>query len=236
MKGRRAKILVFALFIFFCLIMGNLPEVKSRLTIAWLNGQINILHDIFNRPYYGAALFLLGTVIVILLQIPGMIMVVLAALVYGLGKAFLLTMIACNLGMILTFLIARYFLQDYFVPKLEKSVLSRFTGKVREHGLVVMLFLRITLWMFPPMNWLMAATGIKTRDYIIGTLVGLAPIILALQVTIKKLQSIRSLSELMQPEIIILMGLLVSGLILVVWIRKRYLSPTSSASHEITDS
>ncbi len=236
MKSHRLKLIVFGLLICLCLIIGNLPEVKSRLTIAWMNAQINTLHDIFNRPYYGPALFLLTTVVVILLQIPGMIMVVLAPLVYGIVKAFVLTIIACNIGMILTFLIGRYLLQDYFAPKLEKSVLNRFTGKTGQNGLMVMLFLRTTLWMFPPMNWLMAATGIKTRDYIIGTVIGVAPMILAVQLTIKKLQSIRSLSELVQPEIIILMGLLVTGLIIVALVRKKYFSTESSEGHERTHS
>lgn len=232
-RTNRIKLIVFAFIIGICITIGALPVVREHLTIDWINAQFDTLDEILNRSY-GPALYVLGTVIVILLQIPGMVPVILAPLVYGLVEAFLLSMLAANIGMIVTFLVARYFLRDYFAPKLEKSRLNRFTRHLETNGIMVMCFLRIALWMLPPMNWLLGATNIKIRDYIIGNVIGLAPIIFGLQLAINRIQSIHTFWDLLQPETIAVITVFIAFLLVVVWIRKRYFSTRESQFQEET--
>jgi uncharacterized membrane protein YdjX (TVP38/TMEM64 family) len=226
-RASRRKLFVFALIIGTCLVIGIVLIVKGYLTMGWVNDQIDTLEDVLNRPY-GPVLYLIGTVAFILLQIPGIVPVVLGALVYGLGEAFILTMIGINIGITGTFLLARYFLRDYFAPKLERSRFHRFTRRLETNGIITMTFLRIGLWMFPPMNWAIGATNIKIRDYIIGCVIGLAPIIFAIQLTTKKLQSIQSTRDLLQPETIAVVLGFVVFLIAVLLIRRRYFSAEES--------
>ena len=226
-KASRRKLYVFALIIVTCLIIGIVLIVKGYLTIEWVNDQIDMLEDVLNRPY-GPVLYIIGTVAFILLQIPGIVPVVLGALVYGLGEAFVLTMIGVNVGVIGTFLLARYFLRDYFAPKLQRSRFSRFTRRLETDGYVTMIFLRVALWMLPPMNWAIGATDMKIKDYIIGSLIGLAPIIFAVQLTTRKLQSVQSSRDLLQPETIAVILGFVAFLIVVLLIRRRYFSSKES--------
>jgi len=219
----RTKLIVFAVIIGVCIITGSVLIAKGYLTIGWVNAQFDSLTDILNRSY-GPFLFVLGTIIFILLQIPGVVPVILAPLIYGLPEAFLLTMVGINIGMIVTFLVARYFLHDHFAPKLENSRFGRFTKQLEKNGIFTMTFLRIVLWMFPPMNWLIGATNVRIRDYIIGNLIGLAPIIFIIQLTTKRLQSINSFWDLLQPETIGVIFALIIILIAIMWVRKRYFS------------
>ena len=217
----RKKLVIFALIICICLIIGSLLIARGYLTIEWVNAQIDTLEEVLNRPY-GPALYVLGSIVFIVHQILGVVPVILAALAYGSAKAFLLSMVAVNIGILGTFLVARYFLRDYFAPKLARSRLNRFTKHLETNGILAMCFLRIVLWMFPPMNWLLGATNIKIRDYIIGSIIGLAPIIFAIQLVVKKLQSINSFWDLLQPETIAVVSAFIAFLLVVVWIRRRY--------------
>ena len=114
----RKKLVIFVLIICICLIIGSLLVVRGYLTIEWVNAQLGTLEEVLNRPY-GPALYVLGTIVFIVLQILGVVPVILAALAYGSAKAFILSMVAVNIGILGTFLVARYFLRDYFAPKLE---------------------------------------------------------------------------------------------------------------------
>jgi uncharacterized membrane protein YdjX (TVP38/TMEM64 family) len=228
--GRR-RIIIFALIICLLLATGGVLIAKGYLTIEWLNDKLDTLEETLNRPY-GPVLYVLGTIVFIGLQIPGVVPVILAPLVYGLAESFFLTMIGVNIGMIATFLAARYFLRDYLAPKLEKGRLHRFTRHLETNGILTMSFLRIALWMFPPMNWAIGATNIRIRDYIIGNIIGLAPIIFAIQLVTYRLKSIDSVVDLLRPESIgVILGF-VAFLIVVAWTRRRYMSTGESRSRE----
>jgi phospholipase D1/2 len=229
--AHRKKLIIFAVIIILCVIIGNLPVVREHLTITWINDQFDSLNEVLNRSY-GPLLYILGTVIIILFQIPGIVPVILAPLTYGLAEAFILSMIGVNVGMIATFLVARYFLRDYFAPKLKKSRLNRFSRHLETNGILSMCFLRVTLWMFPPMNWLIGATNIKIRDYIIGNILGLAPVIFAFELAVKRLQSVRSFWDLLRPETIAVILSFVVFLIAVAWIRRRYFPTKDAQLHE----
>ena len=226
-RDNRKKVIAFALIIGVCVIIGSVLIAKGYLTIDWVNAQFDTLTEILNRSY-GPVLYILGTIAFILLQIPGVVPVILAPLVYSFWEAFLLTMIGVNIGMIATFLVARYFLRDYFAPKLEGSRLGRFTKHIENNGIMTMTFLRVILWMFPPMNWMIGATNIKIRDYIIGNLIGLAPIIFAIQLATKRVQSIDSFWDVLQPETIGVIFAIIVILIAIIWIRRKYFSPSES--------
>ena len=230
-KTNRKKVIAFALIIGVCIIIGSVLIAKGYLTIGWVNDQFDTLTDVLNRSY-GPVLYVIGTVAFILLQIPGVVPVILAPLVYSLGEAFILTMIGVNIGMIATFLVARYSLRDHFAPKLEKSRIGSLTRQLETNGILTMTFLRVVLWMFPPMNWLIGATNIKIKDYIIGNIIGLAPIIFAIQLATKRIQSIDSFWDLLQPETIGVMFAIIVILIVVILIRRKYFSSNESQFHE----
>lgn len=230
-KTGRRKLIIFASVICICLTIGIVLIVKGYLTIEWVNAQLDTLEDLLNRPY-GPLLYVLGTFAFIMLQILGVVPVILGPLVYDQPQAFFLTLIGVNIGMITTFLVARYFLRDYFAPKLEQSRLNRFTRHLETNGITTMIFLRLALWMLPPLNWAIGATNIKIRDYIIGSLIGLTPIILAVHLAVSRLKTINSARDLLRPETIIVLLVFVVFLIMVVWIRRRYFSEKAPRFHE----
>ncbi len=227
----RKRVIAFVAILCVCVIVAFLPPVREHLTMDWVNAQFGAIDETLNRSY-GPPIFMAGTFLVIMLQIPGVVPVIVGPLVYGLGEAFFYTMIGVNVGMIATFLVARYFLRDYFAPRLETGRFRRLTGQLQSNGILAMTLLRVALWMFPPMNWLVGATNIRIRDYVIGNIIGLAPVIFALQLTVSRLQSVRSFWDLLRPETIGVLLAFVIFVLLVFWIRRKYFPTREPGSLE----
>jgi phospholipase D1/2 len=223
-KANSLKVVAFAAFLAVCFGLANIPGVRERLTLEWINAQINAIAQILNRPY-GPAIFIGLSILILLLHMPGLLMVVVGALVYGPVAAFAWSWIGANLGTAATFFIARYLLRDYFKPKLDRSFMKNFLGRLEKNGIFLMSFMRVLMFMFPPLNWLMGASDIRARDYMIGNMLGLAPIVLCVQLAVRKMKTIRSTSDLFNFETVsVIIGFLVVVFI-VAQLRKKYLPP-----------
>jgi len=211
---------IFLAIVVLCTIVAYLPPVRSRISLEEINAQLAALSEIANRSY-GPPVFILGAIVLILVQLPGLIPVVVAGLVYGLGEAFLYSIIACSLGVTATFLIARFFLRDYFRPKLAKSFLGHAVERLEGSGILGMCLLRLVLVMTPPMNWMLGATNIKVRDYLIGTIIGLSPVILAVLLVVQKLKSVQSIRDIWQPEVIAAIAVLAALTAAILLVRRK---------------
>lgn len=193
-----------------CFVAANLPSVKDKISFDTINTQKEAIIELANGTW-GPFIFIGATVLFILVQLPGMIMVVVAGLVYNFWEAFFYSLAGTLIGTTLSFLIARFFLRDYFRPKLERSTLRGQLEFIEKNGFVAVFFLRFILVIAPPLNWLLGSTNIKTRDYVVGTFAALIPIIGAMLLAVKRLKTIRSKSDLLQPEVI---GIIVGFLLL----------------------
>jgi uncharacterized membrane protein YdjX (TVP38/TMEM64 family) len=76
-----------------------------------------------------------------------------------------------------TFLLARWVLRDAF----QRALTTRFAGlraldeRLDRHGFLTMLILRFVLFLAPPLNWAIGATGVRVHHYVAGTALGVIP-------------------------------------------------------------
>jgi uncharacterized membrane protein YdjX (TVP38/TMEM64 family) len=222
--------LIFVAFIATCFAIANLPVVSGQLTLEAVNAKVGWLSEMANSPY-GPILYIAISIVVIMLQVPGLLTVAVAGLVYGFWEALIYSMIASTIGLSGSFLIARFLLRDYFLPKLEKSFLARFLPFLKSGGLGAMVVLRLLFSMAPPLNWLMGATSVRTRDYILGTFLGLIPIVTVVLLMVRKLRTIQSMNDLWQPEVLIIMGAIVALGVSVFLLRVRMMKKKQGASN-----
>jgi len=113
------------------------------------------------------------------LRIPGSIFIILAAVVFGKLPAIIYSFIAITAGASLTFFVARFFLRDT-VSKMEIRGVKGLNEKIAERGFLTVLFLRLVFVLMPPLNWVLGITKVKYRDYLLGTLLGVAPAVFTL--------------------------------------------------------
>lgn len=228
----RIKLIVFVLFILLCAVLANLPEVRDNLSFEAVNAHLQTLEDVANSPI-GPLLFILAFILIILMQMPGMIMVVVGGLVYKPLPGILLSLLGANIGTCITFLMARFFLRDFFAPKLEKSFLAKYADHLETHGIFTMIILRMIMAMAPMVSWMAGISKLSTRDYLIGNAIGLFPMIFLITFMVNRLRSISSMSDLLSLETLFLF-ILFMVVVTAVFILKNKLKSGNSAKRVLS--
>ena len=109
------------------------------------------------------------------LMFPGLILSLAGGLAFGPLWGTMYTVFAATIGACGAFWVARIMGRG-FVEKLAKGRLKTFDDSVAEHGLKVMLFLRLVpVFPFNALNYASGVSQMRFVDYLIGTLIGIIP-------------------------------------------------------------
>jgi len=109
------------------------------------------------------------------LMFPGSILSLAGGLAFGPIWGTIYTVLGATIGACGAFWVARIMGRG-FVEKLAKGKLKTFDDSAAEHGIQVMLFLRLVpLFPFNVLNYAAGLSKIRFMDYLIGTLVGIIP-------------------------------------------------------------
>ncbi len=113
-----------------------------------------------------------------LLILPTMFFNIFAGYLYGIGWGYLLSITGMSIGMICSFYAARYLFQDDFHKKFgDSKIVSEINRWTKKRPLLTVIFFRI-FFIFPynMQNVAYGLTKISAKDYIIGSIIGVAPI------------------------------------------------------------
>lgn len=143
--------------------------------------------DIFNSFIFliensdkatAALLLIVGKIISGIFFLPGTPLTILAGVVLGSWVGTGVAIVGNVLGATLAFLLARYILKKYVQEKILPKYpnLKKYEEELFEKGFYTVLFLRlIPLFPFNALNFLLAVTKVKFKDYFLGTLIGIVP-------------------------------------------------------------
>lgn len=110
--------------------------------------------------------------------LPGTPVTIAGGVIFGKFLGTIYTIIGATLGATIAFIAARAlgesFVEDLLKKKYKK--LYEYDKKIQRNGLAVVLFLRfVPLFPFNGLNFALGLTKVKTRDFILGTAVGIIP-------------------------------------------------------------
>ncbi len=115
-----------------------------------------------------------------LVVFPYSITVILGGSLFGEYLGFTYNMIATFICASIAFFIGRYAGKD-IVAKLLKGKIDKYDLKVEKHGFKIIFFMRISIiFPFDIMNYAAGLSKLKYRDFILGTLLGVAPEVFSL--------------------------------------------------------
>ncbi len=126
----------------------------------------------------GAAVYALVYIVGTVLLIPGTMLTAGAGLVYGTVIGTLIVSPASVLGATLSFLIARYFARDWVESKLERyPKFSAIDRAIEKNGFKVVFLLRLEPIFIPfaLLNYALGLTGVRLRDYLLASWLGMLP-------------------------------------------------------------
>lgn len=166
------RLIAVLLFLLPLLAIFELSGLRSHFNLAYLH-QILVDH-----PITGLAVFILVFVLGNLVQLPGWLF--LAAAVLALGKTWggMATYVAAIISCTATFFTIRLVGGDA-LRSLDGKLATRLLSQLDAHPVRNIVLLRMLFQTVPPLNYALAMSGIRYRDYLVGTLLGLPLPILA---------------------------------------------------------
>jgi uncharacterized membrane protein YdjX (TVP38/TMEM64 family) len=157
--------------------------------------------------FWAPVIFIGCFAISIMLFIPASVFTSIGGLIFGHWIGLIYNLIGVIIGGIFSFFVSRYLLRDAIAKFLQKGHFKKFDDSVEEHGLSIIIYLRL---MFIPFTYLSFAAGLskmKFKDFILGTIIGVIPgiiVITFLAVAVKQLfVTYKTPADLIRPDIII---------------------------------
>jgi uncharacterized membrane protein YdjX (TVP38/TMEM64 family) len=191
--------------------LGDLLDFSAIVTWA------DRLREMEATPLIVAGIYLAGT----LIMVPITLLILATAFVFGPLTGFLYAMGGSLLGAMSSYYLGHIVGRDT-IRKLGGSRLNKVSRRLARHGIITIIALRVVpVAPFSLINIAAGASHILFRDFVLGTLLGMAPGILAL--TLLEHQVERAIRD---PSLgdFALLGALVVGILLAAWLSKRWLA------------
>lgn len=167
-------ILILCISVFFIYILIKFGTLLRHINIRSLRRYIVSFGPLAALVF--VAIYSLKAIFVVL---PSVVLTVLAGNIFGPIKGFLLTMIGIYFSSTLAFYLAKS-LGKPFVDKITKGKLLKLDENIEVHGLKIILFMRLsTLFPYDPLSYAAGLTKIKYNDFIIASMIGICPEMLA---------------------------------------------------------
>lgn len=123
----------------------------------------------------GAAVFVVGYAVLVLAPAPASLLTILGGALFGLWWGTLLAWAGALLGASGGFLLGRT-LGRPAVDRMLRGRLQEADLVLARHGLVAVLAVRLLpLFPFTPINYASGLLGVRARDYVLGTAIGIVP-------------------------------------------------------------
>lgn len=137
-----------------------------------------VSHFVSMNPELSVLYLIIAKIIGAVLFFPGAPLTLLAGATLGVYYGTITSLIGNTLGATAAFLISRYFLRDYVSNTLYKKYpkIKDYEGRFFSNGLFTVICLRlIPLFPFNALNYILGVTRVSTKDYLIGTAIGIIP-------------------------------------------------------------
>ena len=160
------RLLGVVLFLGLLFAVFELSGLRAHFNLEFLRQQID--DHLLGGPLFFVLLFSLGN----LIQIPGWIFLAAAVLALGRSMGGFVTYVAAIVSCVMTFIAIRFVGGDA-LRQLDNPVIVRILRHLDTRPIRSVVFARTLFQTAPPLNYALAMSGIKFRDYLAGTLLGL---------------------------------------------------------------
>lgn len=160
------RLLAVGLFLALLFATFEFSGLRGNLSLDYLQQQI------LNNRLTGLLVFVLLFALGNLIQVPGWIFLVAAVLTLGKLWGGLATYLAACLSCICTFLIIR-FLGGDALRQLDSPLATRIFAHLDRRPVLAVALLRVLFQTVPPLNYALAMSAVRFRNYLAGTMIGL---------------------------------------------------------------
>lgn len=152
--------------------------VGAVLLIAWRTGltawltRDNLRALLLDSGWQGLALFTAATCVGLFVHVPGIVFVGAAALVFGPWKGALVAFGAEAIAVCVTFVVVRV-IGGKPLAEVKNRWLKKALDHINTRPVLTVIALRTFFQASPPVNYALALSGMRARDYALGSTIGL---------------------------------------------------------------
>jgi uncharacterized membrane protein YdjX (TVP38/TMEM64 family) len=165
--ARWLRLVVLVLLVGGFYALGKLSGFLDSVDISTLRTRVEAAGAI--GLFVFVVLFAVGAIV----QVPGMLFVATAILVYGKVGGYFAALAGASLAVCTTFLLARAVGGDAF-SQVRQPWVRRLLDRLEQRPIRTLLLFRLVFFISPPLNYALALTSLRFRDYAIGSCLGLA--------------------------------------------------------------
>jgi uncharacterized membrane protein YdjX (TVP38/TMEM64 family) len=196
----------------------------------WLGGAIRDVRGYDHAlGCLGLPLYWLAGTLAIVVNIPTIVVITVAAVIYDAGTAIFL-----GLACLASAAWCIHFIGQRIGRRLVGRLFARHMPRLENHfsrsGLATVIYARLAFFALPPVNWALAVMNIRARDYVLGTAIGGLPHVLAWAwVTGTAAELLARGQSLERPTGLMVPLLLGAGLILLLQLSRRFIERRDGA-------
>jgi uncharacterized membrane protein YdjX (TVP38/TMEM64 family) len=220
--GRHLDVLRFLLLIVGLILLAatyRILHVSDYLEGVGLLGLIQNIRSLNDDlGTWGPITFWILGSVAIVINVPTVIIIAIAAVVYGVLGAIIQGTLCLMTASLLIFGIAQGLGRDYLTRFFHRHT-RRFDDYIQYNGLLTVVYVRLVFFALPPANWLLGVMNLRLSEYFLGTLLGGIPHILiwswAGGAAVKLLVDNKGWDIWTAPQLLLplLLGLIMLGLI-----------------------
>jgi uncharacterized membrane protein YdjX (TVP38/TMEM64 family) len=117
-----------------------------------------------------------------LVHVPGIVFIGAGTLVYGPWGGFGVGLLGAIVSVSVSFFVVR-FVAGNALARVERPFMRRMLARLDAQPIPTVAILRLVFWLAPPLNYALAMTNVRYRDYLAGSFIGLVLPILAMSLT-----------------------------------------------------
>lgn len=164
------RLLALVLILLSLFAVGHYTGFNQSLSIEGIRQRVQ------DAGAYGVILLLVLFVIGLLVQVPGMVFVGVSIFVYGRLLGGGLAWFGGLLALSVSFLVVRS-VGGEALAEIKSPFMKKIFARMDDYPIATVATLRIFFQFSPPLNYALALSPLKFRDYIIGSALGLMPVV-----------------------------------------------------------
>ena len=161
-----------------CILIGALIWVGKSTGLSSYLSADRLKPVVEQAGPWGIVIYYASFSIGLLVHVPGLVFVAVSMLVYGRGVGSLLALSGAVLAVCVSFLFARA-VGGKVLTEIDRPLMKRILTRLDARPIRSVIVLRILFLMLPPLNYALALSNLRFRDYVVGSALGLAPPVLA---------------------------------------------------------
>lgn len=160
--------------------------VGFALVSAWSLGLFELIADpkqaaamLRELGAWGYLLYVVSFSLLCPFFVPGIAFVVPAAMIWPRWLALLLSLVGVAGAGSVGFAFARFLARDWVAPRIP-AALRRWDAALVARPIRTVAWIRLAFSFFPPAHWALGLSGVRYPPFVVGTVLGLTPLVVAL--------------------------------------------------------